>query len=71
MIAERSAAPPTERHSKFAVGIEKIERTFGFTPKRDFENGMGELIDWVAHVQRPLDRAPLSLQELAQHKLVV
>jgi hypothetical protein len=51
--------------------IDKIERTLGFRPSRSFEAGMEELIDWVAHVRRPPDRAPNSLKELDARRLVV
>ena len=51
--------------------IDKIERTFGFRPTRDFDGGMEELIGWVERARRPVDRAPRSLQELAEHRLVV
>jgi dTDP-L-rhamnose 4-epimerase len=68
-----------ERLNRYRVGdvrhcfpsIKKIERTFGFRPRRDFEAGMEELIGWVQHARRPVDRAPKSLQELAEHRLVV
>lgn len=68
-----------ERLNRYRVGdvrhcfpsIKKIERTFGFRPRRDFETGMEELIAWVEHARRPIDRAPTSLQELASHRLVV
>ena len=51
--------------------IKKIERSFGFRPRRDFEAGMEELIGWVQRARRPVDRAQQSLQELAAHRLVV
>ena len=51
--------------------IKKIERTFGFRPRRDFEVGMEELIGWVQHARRPIDRASRSLQELTENRLVV
>jgi dTDP-L-rhamnose 4-epimerase len=57
------------RHCFPAIG--KIERTFGFRPSREFEVGMEELIGWVERARRPPDRAPRSLQELAEHRLVV
>ncbi|WP_216361167.1 NAD-dependent epimerase/dehydratase family protein [Caulobacter mirabilis] len=49
----------------------KIERLFGFTPRRDFEVGMRELIDWVRSVGRPIDRSERSLAELAASRMVV
>jgi dTDP-L-rhamnose 4-epimerase len=57
------------RHCVPALG--KIERIFGFRPRQAFDDGMEELIEWVAHVRRPFDRAPQGLQELAEHRLVV
>lgn len=68
-----------ERLNRYRVGdvrhcfpsIKKIERTFGFRPRRDFETGMEELIAWVERARRPIDRAPKSLAELAAHRLVV
>lgn len=51
--------------------IGKIERTFGVRPRRDFTAGMEELIAWVDRARRPPDRAPQSLRELAERRLVV
>lgn len=76
-LLRKNIAP--ERLNKYRVGdvrhcfpdISKIERTFGVRPKRSFEAGMEELIEWVGHVQRPPDRALDSLRELAQSRLVL
>ncbi|ALN74512.1 MULTISPECIES: NAD(P)-dependent oxidoreductase [unclassified Aureimonas] len=51
--------------------ISKLERDFGIAPKRGFEEGMGELIEWVASARRPVDRAATSLGELQGSRLVV
>lgn len=68
-----------ERLNRYRVGdvrhcfpsIKKIERTFGFRPRRDFEAGMEELIGWVQQTRHPVDRARKSFRELAEHRLVV
>lgn len=68
-----------QRLNRYRVGdvrhcfpsIKKIERAFGFRPRRDFEAGMEELIGWVQRARRPVDRAPRCLQELTAHRLVV
>jgi len=49
----------------------KIKAAFGFTPKRSFDAGMKELIDWVREAKAPVDRSKATLAELEQHKLVV
>ncbi|WP_336057404.1 NAD-dependent epimerase/dehydratase family protein [Nitratireductor sp. CH_MIT9313-5] len=51
--------------------ISQIERDFGFAPKRDFETGMSELIEWVTQARKPVDRAAESLAELRKSRLVV
>ena len=51
--------------------ISKIERVFGFRPRRSFEQGMSELIDWVATAKAPVNRSQQSLAELQKQKLVV
>ena len=51
--------------------ISKIERVFGFRPRRSFEEGMSELIDWVATAKAPVNRSQQSLAELQKQKLVV
>lgn len=51
--------------------VARIERDYGFAPKRDFETGMGELIEWVAQARKPVDRAAESLAELRKSRLVV
>lgn len=49
----------------------KIEKSFGFRPQFGFDEGMKELIEWVAAVQRPVDRSVASLAELERQKLLV
>ncbi|HEX7852228.1 MAG TPA: NAD-dependent epimerase/dehydratase family protein [Sphingobium sp.] len=51
--------------------ISKLKKTFGIMPEHDFEEGMAELIDWVGHVSKPVDRAEASLSELRQSQLVL
>ena len=51
--------------------VSKLERDFGLRPRRGFEEGMGELIEWVAAARRPVDRAQASLGELQRSRLVV
>jgi dTDP-L-rhamnose 4-epimerase len=51
--------------------ISKIERVFGFKPQREFDEGMQELIAWVAAAKAPVDRSQASLTELEQQKLLL
>ncbi|WP_138141271.1 NAD-dependent epimerase/dehydratase family protein [Brevundimonas vancanneytii] len=51
--------------------ISKIERTFGFTPRRSMDEGMEELISWVSHTRAPIDRSAESLEQLSRGRLVV
>ncbi|WP_128116651.1 NAD-dependent epimerase/dehydratase family protein [Brevundimonas diminuta] len=51
--------------------ISKIERTFGFTPRRSMDEGMEELISWVSHARTPIDRSAESLEQLSRGRLVV
>jgi dTDP-L-rhamnose 4-epimerase len=51
--------------------ISKIEQAFGFRPKRDMDDGMRELIEWVATAKAPVNRTQASLAELERSKLVV
>jgi dTDP-L-rhamnose 4-epimerase len=51
--------------------ISKIERVFGFKPQRTFDEGMRELISWVAAARPPVDRSQTSLAELEKRKLLV
>jgi len=51
--------------------ISKIERAFGFTPQRTFDEGMKELISWVTATKAPIDRSQATLAELEKQKLVV
>ena len=43
----------------------------GFRPRRAFEAGMDELIEWVTTAKAPVNRSVESLAELQRHKLVV
>ncbi|ACG78893.1 NAD-dependent epimerase/dehydratase [Phenylobacterium zucineum HLK1] len=77
LLLRKNIAP--ERLDRYRVGdirhcfpdIRRIERDFGFRPRRSFETGMEELIDWVARAPRPQDRAAQSLAELTESRLVV
>ncbi|MGH7738044.1 MAG: NAD-dependent epimerase/dehydratase family protein [Candidatus Tyrphobacter sp.] len=51
--------------------ISKIEKMFGFKPRRAFDSGMEELISWVAGAKAPIDRSGEALLELERQKLVV
>jgi dTDP-L-rhamnose 4-epimerase len=51
--------------------ISKIERALGVRPRRGFEAGMAELIDWVGSVKAPVDRSRASLEELERRGLLV
>jgi dTDP-L-rhamnose 4-epimerase len=76
-LLRKNIAP--EIMNKYRVGdirhcfadISKIERVFGFRPRRSFEAGMSELIDWVATAKAPVNRSQESLAELQRQKLVV
>jgi dTDP-L-rhamnose 4-epimerase len=76
-LLHKNIAP--EILNKYRVGdirhcfadVSKIERVFGFEPQRSFEEGMGELIDWVAAGKAPVNRSQESLAELQRSKLVV
>jgi dTDP-L-rhamnose 4-epimerase len=50
--------------------IAKIERAFDFRPRRDFDDGMAELIEWVGQVLKPVDRSGQSMRELASNGLI-
>lgn len=51
--------------------VSKIRRVLGFEPKRRFDEGMAELIEWVRTAGKPVDRSAESLAELDRGKLVV
>jgi len=51
--------------------VTKIGRVFGFEPRRSFEAGMAELIEWVATAKAPVNRSQESLAELQRNRLVV
>ena len=51
--------------------LTKIEKEFGFKPRRTFEEGMQELITWVEATKRPIDRTQASVAELEKQKLLV
>jgi dTDP-L-rhamnose 4-epimerase len=51
--------------------ISKIDRVFGFRPQRSFDQGMQELISWVAETKAPIDRSRATVAELEKQKLLV
>ncbi|HEY6486339.1 MAG TPA: NAD-dependent epimerase/dehydratase family protein [Candidatus Cybelea sp.] len=51
--------------------VSKIEKAFGFRPKRTLDDGMQELVSWVSGAKRPVDRSQTSLGELDRQKLLV
>jgi dTDP-L-rhamnose 4-epimerase len=51
--------------------ISKMEKTFGFKPQRTFDEGMQELISWVAATKMPIDRSQATVAELEKQKLLV
>jgi len=57
------------RHCFADIG--KIRRVFGFQPRRSFETGMTELIEWVTTARAPVNRSQQSLAELQNSGLVV
>ncbi|MDB5472927.1 MAG: epimerase [Devosia sp.] len=76
-LLKKNIAP--EVLGKYRVGdirhcfadVSRIEQVFGFRPQRQFEEGMRELIDWVATARKPVDRSSTSMAELAGSRLVV
>ncbi len=51
--------------------ISKVRAGLGFAPRRDFDAGMAELVDWVGTVRKPVDRTAASLRELDRARLVL
>ena len=51
--------------------ISKIERVFGLRPKREFGQGMEELIAWVKTARRPIDKSERSMSQLTSGNLVL
>jgi len=51
--------------------ISKIKSGLGWAPKHSFEDGMEELIKWVAKAKAPVNRSQDSMAELERSKLVV
>ena len=51
--------------------VKKISEHLDVRPRRDFEEGMSELIEWVSSVQKPTDWAEKSLAELTENHLVI
>lgn len=51
--------------------ITKLQQTFDVAPPRKFSAGTEELIEWVRHAKKPVDRGGASLSELRERGLVV
>jgi dTDP-L-rhamnose 4-epimerase len=51
--------------------ISKLRQAFDLVPEHDFEEGMEELIEWVATARRPIDRSASCMAELAVGRMVV
>ena len=51
--------------------ISRIEKAFEFKPRREFDDGMEELIRWVVTARKPIDRSASSLAELTRGRMVV
>jgi dTDP-L-rhamnose 4-epimerase len=76
-LLHRNIAP--EILQKYRVGdirhcfpdISRIRTVLGFEPRRGFEEGMAELIEWVQTVSKPVDRTPASMAELGRSRLVL
>lgn len=76
-LLQKNIAP--EILHKYRVGdirhcfadISKIESVYGISPLRNFEEGMGELIEWVKTAKKPVDKTSVSMGELSKSKLVV
>lgn len=51
--------------------ISKIEKVFGFKPKKKIDEGMKELIEWVQKCPKPVVRTEESLTQLKQNNLIV
>ena len=76
-VVHKNIAP--EVTQKFRVGdirhcfptIEKMKSQFNWSPKRDFEAGMAELVDWVKIAPRPVDRMAEAQAELRAKGMVI
>jgi len=51
--------------------ISKMSKEFGFQPQRTFNEGMGDLVNWVATTRKPIDRSAEELAELVRKKLII
>ena len=71
-IAPESSANTGSATSATAFpDISKIRNQLGVEPRRAFEEGMAELIDWVCTVRKPVDRTSASMAELDRARLVL
>src|SRR5260370_6669504 len=76
-LLHKNIAP--EIMNKYRVGdirhcfadITKIERVFGFEPRRSFEAGMGRMVEWGAPANAPVNRSQDSPAERPRSKIVV
>lgn len=53
------------------ANISKIQQVFGFEPRKNFQDGMMELIDWVIQSPKPIVKTEESMSQLKQHKLII
>lgn len=51
--------------------IQKIKKTFGYSPKKNLQEGMLELIEWVKQCPKPQIKTEESMSELRQNKLII
>jgi dTDP-L-rhamnose 4-epimerase len=78
LARELGFAAPPEIVLQFRAGdvrhcyadISRISRLLGYTPRRTFEDGVHELVEWVAAQQGHAARVPDAHAQLAAHGLV-
>jgi dTDP-L-rhamnose 4-epimerase len=51
--------------------VSKIGKEFGFRPRRNFDEGMEELIRWVETTRKPVDKSVEGMDQLVKNKLVI
>jgi dTDP-L-rhamnose 4-epimerase len=51
--------------------ISKMSKEFGFQPQRNFDDGVEELVRWVATTSKPVDRSAEGMAELVKSKLII
>jgi dTDP-glucose 4,6-dehydratase len=50
---ERRLRPPTSEVFRLIGSAEKIERSLGWRPRTSFSDGIGAVVDWMAHKNAP------------------